>query len=102
MEDEFNISSKIFIGAHSLVGAGSRFIDHDHGIQRSSLIGEQPSTNSEIIIGEDVWIGANCLILKGIVIGKGAVVGAGSVVTKSVLPYQIVAGVPATSIRQRQ
>ena len=52
-------------------------------------------------IGHDVWIGANSLIMDGVTIGNGAVIGAGSVVTKDVIPYAIVAGVPAKLIKMR-
>lgn len=52
-------------------------------------------------IGNDVWIGANAIILKGIEIGDGAIVGAGAVVTKNVEPYAIVGGVPAKHIKFR-
>ena len=52
-------------------------------------------------IGDDVWIGARCIIMAGVTIGNGAIVGAGSVVTHDVLPYQIVAGTPAKFIRNR-
>jgi acetyltransferase-like isoleucine patch superfamily enzyme len=47
-----------------------------------------------------VWIGFNCIILKGVTIGEGSVVGAGSVVTKDVPPWTIVAGNPARIIRE--
>jgi len=53
------------------------------------------------IIGNDVWIGMNAIILSGVTIGDGAVIGAGSVVTKEVPPYAIVAGNPAILIRNR-
>ncbi len=53
------------------------------------------------IIGNDVWIGCNSVILEGLTIGDGAIIGAGSVVTKSVEPYSIVAGNPAKLIRMR-
>lgn len=55
----------------------------------------------ETIIGNDVWIGDNCLVKSGVVIGDGAVVGMGSVVTKDVEAYAIVAGNPAKLIRKR-
>jgi virginiamycin A acetyltransferase len=54
-----------------------------------------------IKIGNDVWIGANVVILDGVNIGNGAVIGANSVVTKDVLPYSIVGGVPAKEIKMR-
>ncbi len=53
------------------------------------------------IIGNDVWIGSNAIILDNISIGDGAIIAAGSVVTKNVEPYTIVAGVPAKAIRKR-
>lgn len=52
-------------------------------------------------IGNDVWIGANAIILRGVKVGDGAIVAAGSVVTKDVAPYSIVGGVPARLIRYR-
>jgi phosphonate metabolism protein (transferase hexapeptide repeat family) len=57
---------------------------------------EQP-----VVIGHDVWIGHGAIILPGVRIGTGAVIGAGAVVSKNVSPYTIVAGVPATLLRQR-
>lgn len=53
------------------------------------------------IIGNDVWIGCNVVILSGVHVGNGAVIGSGAVVTRDVLPYSIVAGVPAREIRKR-
>nr|WP_305849016.1 CatB-related O-acetyltransferase [Shinella sp. HZN7] len=53
------------------------------------------------LIGNDVWIGANAIILPGIAIGDGAIIAAGSVVSRDVPPYAIVGGVPARVIRYR-
>ncbi len=53
------------------------------------------------IIGNDVWIGMNSIIMRGVNRGHGAVIAAGSVVTSDVLPYSIVGGVPAKHIRYR-
>ena len=55
-----------------------------------------------VVIGSDVWIGANAVITPGVRIGDGAVVGAGAVVTKDVAPYTIVGGVPAKVIGNRK
>lgn len=55
----------------------------------------------QTIIGNDVWIGTHVLIKSGVRIGDGAIVAAGSVVTRDVMPYTIVAGVPAKAIRNR-
>ena len=53
-----------------------------------------------VVIGDDIWIGANAVILPGATIGSHSVVAAGSVVTKDVPPHSLVAGVPAKIIRQ--
>lgn len=53
------------------------------------------------VIGNDVWIGANVMVLRGVTIGDGAVVAAGAVVTRDVPPYSIVGGVPARVLRSR-
>ena len=60
-----------------------------------------PATKGDVIIGNDVWLGTNAVIMSGVKIGDGAVVGAYTVVTKDVPPYTIVAGNPAKQIRKR-
>lgn len=54
-----------------------------------------------IVIGNDVWIGFEAVIMAGVHIGNGAIIGARAVVTKDVAPYTIVGGVPARAIRKR-
>ena len=60
-----------------------------------------PSSNGDVVIGNDVWLGAFSSIMSGIVVGDGAVIAAGAVVTKPVEPYAIVGGNPARLIRYR-
>ena len=55
----------------------------------------------DTVIGNDVWIGQNAVILPGVHIGDGAIIGAGSVVGSDVAPYTIVAGNPAKVLRRR-
>lgn len=55
----------------------------------------------DIVIGNDVWIGYEAVILAGVTVGDGAIIGARAVVTKDVPPYTIVGGVPARTIRRR-
>lgn len=55
----------------------------------------------DVVIGNDVWIGADAIVLPGVKIGDGAVIGAGAVVTRDVKAFQIVAGVPARTVRMR-
>lgn len=57
--------------------------------------------HGDIVIGNDVWIGFEAVILSGVTIGDGAIVGARAVVTKDVPPYTIVGGIPAKPIRRR-
>ncbi|MGV8144578.1 MAG: CatB-related O-acetyltransferase [Methanothermobacter sp.] len=60
-----------------------------------------PIGKGDIIIGNDVWMGQNALILPGVNIGDGAVIGANSVVTRNVDDYEIVAGNPAKHVKYR-
>lgn len=55
----------------------------------------------DIVVGNDVWIGYEAVIMAGVRIGDGAVIGARAVVTKDVEPYSVVGGVPAREIRKR-
>jgi len=60
-----------------------------------------PKTKGNVVIGHDVWIAAESVVLSGVTIGNGAVIGARAVVSRSVEPYSIVAGNPARFIRFR-
>ena len=55
----------------------------------------------DIVVGNDVWIGYEAVIMSGVTIGDGAIIGTRAVVTKDILPYTIVGGVPAKPIRKR-
>jgi acetyltransferase-like isoleucine patch superfamily enzyme len=67
----------------------------------SYTVNKTPVRNNKIVIGNDVWIGANVLLSRGITIDDGAVIAANSVVTKDVEPYTIVGGNPAKVIKKR-
>ena len=79
----------------------------DNDIQLYGDMPVEPENRVEIpkpqktIIGNDVWIGHNAIVIGGVTIGDGAIVGAGAVVTKDVEPYSIVGGVPARHIKYR-
>ncbi|CAM2918548.1 CatB-related O-acetyltransferase [Flavobacterium frigoris] len=62
---------------------------------------KQLKENNKIVIGNDVWIGHGVIIVGNVTVGNGAILAAGAVVTKDVLPYSVVAGVPARDIRKR-
>ena len=67
----------------------------------SANIAEAWDKKGDIVIGNDVWIGYEAVILSGVTIGDGAIIGARALVTKDVPPYTIVGGVPARCIRRR-
>lgn len=87
------------IGRHVEITSGVRFITHDGGVW--VLRGKHPDVDvfGKIVIGDNVFIGFNAIVMPGVVIGDNCVVGAGSVVTKSVPSGSVVAGVPAKVIR---
>ena len=66
-----------------------------------SNVTEAWDNKGDIVLGSDVWIGYEAVILQGVTIGDGAIVGTRAVVTKDVPPYTIVGGVPAREIRKR-
>lgn len=70
--------------------------------ERMFGIQDEPS-GGEIVIGNDVWIGARAVILPGVTIGDGAIIGAGSIVTSGTIikPYEVWAGNPAKKIKDR-
>ena len=62
---------------------------------------EQSISKGDVLIGNDVWVGMESMILSGVKIGNGAVIGARAVVSKDVPPYSIVAGNPAAVVKKR-
>ena len=91
----------IRIGDDVLIGAFVQIIDTNHGFSVGKKIREQSAEIGEVVVGNDVWIGAGARILMNVHIGDGAVIGANSVVTDDVPPNAIVGGVPARLIRFR-
>jgi acetyltransferase-like isoleucine patch superfamily enzyme len=87
----------ITIGHRVLIGSGVLILDNDAHppAQKNRRWSSENVPAAPIIIGNDVFIGARAIILKGVTIGEGAIIGAGSVVTKNVPAYAIVAGNPA-------
>jgi len=98
---EFDVKQEVSVGSNVLIAPGVFITDHNHGISPHALINEQPCVCKKVTIHDDVWIGANAVILPGVTLSEGSVVGAGAVVTKSVKAMSIVAGVPAKIIGTR-
>ena len=85
------------IGNNVLMGPNVQIYTHNHDFSRTDIpIRLQGFSDiKEVIIGNDVWIGANVIILPGVTIGDGCVIGAGSVVTKDAPSFSIICGNPA-------
>ena len=97
-----SVAGQIRIGNWCLIGpnvvmrtAGHRYDDREVFIRRQGHVA------GDICIEDDVWIGANAVVLGGVRIGRGAVIGAGSVVTRDIPSMAVAAGVPAKAIRFR-
>jgi len=91
----------IKIGDNVLIGPNAVLRASNHVFSKRETIRSQGHKAGSIVIEEDVWLGANVVVVADVVIAKGAVVGAGAVVTKNVGEYRIVAGVPAKEIGVR-
>lgn len=94
-------SAGISVGADCMIAPFVYIVDSDHGVRRDVLMNRQTNVARPIVIGDDVWIGAQAVVLAGVTIGTGAVVAAGAVVTQDVEPYAIVGGVPARKLGER-
>ena len=110
---------KLIIGKFCSIACGVKFLFNSANHTLSSLstypfplffeewglekknVADSWDNKGDIIVGNDVWIGYEAVILSGVTIGDGAVIGARAVVTKDVPPYTIVGGVPAKPIKKR-
>ena len=89
------------IGNHVNLAQGIIVTALNHNFADSEKrIDEQGVSTTPVIIEDDVWIGANAVVLSGVKIGTHSVIAAGAVVTKDVPPHSIVAGVPAKVIKK--
>lgn len=98
-----NIPNNTIIGKNVLMGPDVMFFPSSHRFEKKdqSIMEQGYEEPKQVVIEDDVWIGARVIIVGGIRIKHGAVIGAGSVVTKDVEPFSIVAGVPAKVIKFR-
>lgn len=110
---------RLIIGRFCSIGCGAKFLFNSANHTVSSLstypfplffeewelekknVTDSWDNKGDIIIGNDVWIGYEAVIMAGVTIGDGAIIGARAVMTKDVSPYTIVGGIPAKSIRKR-
>ena len=93
---------RIKIGNNVIIGPNVVLRSSNHTFNDCEKpIRNQGHESGYITIEDDVWIGANAVVLPSLTIGKGSVIGAGAVVTKNVEPFSIVGGVPAKLISRR-
>ena len=110
---------KLIIGKFCCIGSGARFLMGPANHRMASVTAypfavfggaweeaapphlAQLPRKGDTVVGNDVWLGRECLILPGVRIGDGAIVGARAVVTRDVAPYEIVGGNPARPLRKR-
>ena len=100
----------VSVGSYCSIALGVKIIPNDHRIDwvtthpiaslrrygmtsKDFMFDYITDENRKIFIGNDVWIGADCIIFEGVTIGDGAIIAAGSIVRKNVPPYAIVGGV---------
>ena len=95
------IIGPVCIGNHVNLAQGITITALNHNFEDASKrIDEQGISTKPVVIGDDVWIGANAVILPGVTIGSHCVVAAGAVVTKDVPDNCVVGGVPAKVIKK--
>lgn len=110
---------RLIIGKFCSIASGARFLlnSANHTLKSLSTypfplfyeewgldmknVADSWDNKGDIIVGNDVWLGYEAVILAGVTIGDGAIIGTRAVVTKDVAPYTIVGGIPAKPIRKR-
>jgi maltose O-acetyltransferase len=98
------ISGSVSIGKNVMMGQDVMIFSMDHDFSRTDIpmIDQGFQQEKQVIIGNDVWIGARVIVLPGVSIGSGVILGAGSVVTKDIPDWAIAVGNPARVVRYRR
>lgn len=94
--------TSIVIGSQCLLAQNVTIVGSNHGTSSGRPIFEQEWSGTGVEIGDDVWIGASCVVIPGARIGSGAVIAANSVVRGVVPPNAIMAGSPARQVGERR
>ena len=97
------ISGPLIIGDDVMMGPNVSIFTQNHETENIyKPMRLQTAPKEKVTIGNDVWIGANAVILPGVTIGNGTIIGAGAVVTRDVPDFAVVGGVPAKVIKMRE
>lgn len=98
-----HIAGKVKIGNNCRIASLVSIYGFNHGFASLDRpIKDQAITSKGVVLNEDIWVGANAVILDGVELGSHCIVAAGAVVTKSFPAYQIIGGNPARVIRDRR
>ena len=97
------IDNDTVIGCDVMMGPDAIIMSNSHEFSRLDIpmIAQGAAERRPVVIEDDVWIGTRSIIMRGVRVGRGSIIGSGSVVTRDVMPYSIVGGVPARLIRMR-
>ncbi len=96
------IYGQVEIGNDVMIAPGVKIIGGTHNFKKKEIaMKNQGTSRVGVIIDNDVWIGANSVILDGVTVSEGCIIGAGSVVTSNTEPFSIYAGSPARLIKKR-
>ncbi|MHA2230893.1 MAG: acyltransferase [Candidatus Hodarchaeales archaeon] len=96
-------NSKITLGDNVLMGPGVKIFSSNYTTEHTEVpMNVQPYVEKDILIGNDVWLGSNSIVVAGVKIGDGSIIAAGSVVTRDIPEYVIAGGIPAKPIKSRK
>mgnify|MGYP001337597179 CR=1 FL=1 len=99
----FNGGDSIFVGKKSLISGFVYLQTSMHGFsQKTTPIQDQSYEHAPVKLEDDTWLGTHVVVLPGVTIHQGGVVGSNAVVNKDVSAYQVVAGIPAKPIKERE
>jgi acetyltransferase-like isoleucine patch superfamily enzyme len=96
-----NSVGRITLGHHALLGPEVFITAANYRVEPGTPIMDQPMDESDVVIGDDVWLGARVMVVAGVEIGDGCIIGASSVVTRSIPAGSIAAGNPARILGRR-
>lgn len=95
-------TGRIVLGDHALLAPDVFITASDYRFDDGSPVMDQAKNEADVIVGDDVWLGAKVMVVAGVTIGDGCIVAAGAVVTRDLPPFAIAGGVPARVLGERR